>query len=163
MARPHAARSQARRLPLVSRRRVDFAAGEAAGPDLAGKLAAARRLTADSTAEQASAGLDALTDAELKGMHQGVLVDEALLGRLDAMSARAGLSQRLQASPPRLNDQGRVVLTQARHPFLVVSKDQVVPNDLAFDETLRVLIISGPNTVRSPCCTSATPACRASR
>jgi len=35
-----------------------------AHPDLAGKLAAARRLTADSTAEQAAAGLDALTDAE---------------------------------------------------------------------------------------------------
>ncbi|GGL51942.1 allantoinase PuuE [Wenxinia marina] len=36
----------------------------AAHPDLAGKLAAAKRLTAESTAEQASAGLDALTDAE---------------------------------------------------------------------------------------------------
>ncbi|MRX49302.1 allantoinase PuuE [Paracoccus sp. S-4012] len=35
-----------------------------AHPDLAGKLAAARRLTVESTAEQASAGLDALTDAE---------------------------------------------------------------------------------------------------
>jgi len=35
-----------------------------AHPDLAGKLAMARRLTADSTAEQASAGLDALTEAE---------------------------------------------------------------------------------------------------
>ena len=35
-----------------------------AHPDLAGKLAAARRLTAESTSEQASAGLDALTDAE---------------------------------------------------------------------------------------------------
>ncbi|MCT4683043.1 MAG: allantoinase PuuE [Roseicyclus sp.] len=35
-----------------------------AHPDLAGKLAAAKRLTPDSTAEQASAGLDALTDAE---------------------------------------------------------------------------------------------------
>jgi len=35
-----------------------------AHPDLAGKLAAARRLTAASAAEQASAGLDALTDAE---------------------------------------------------------------------------------------------------
>ncbi|MEP3442860.1 MAG: allantoinase PuuE [Sulfitobacter sp.] len=35
-----------------------------AHPDLAGKLAAAERLTAESTAEQASAGLDALTDAE---------------------------------------------------------------------------------------------------
>ncbi|KFE33929.1 allantoinase PuuE [Thioclava atlantica] len=36
----------------------------AAHPDLAGKLAQAKRLTADSTAEQASAGLDALTDDE---------------------------------------------------------------------------------------------------
>jgi OHCU decarboxylase len=35
-----------------------------AHPDLAGKLAAAKRLTADSTAEQASAALDALTDDE---------------------------------------------------------------------------------------------------
>lgn len=35
-----------------------------AHPDLAGKLAAARRLTAESTNEQASAGLDALTDTE---------------------------------------------------------------------------------------------------
>lgn len=35
-----------------------------AHPDLAGKLAAAKRLTLESTAEQASAALDALTDAE---------------------------------------------------------------------------------------------------
>ncbi|MEC9197784.1 MAG: allantoinase PuuE [Pseudomonadota bacterium] len=35
-----------------------------AHPDLAGKLAAAKRLTADSTSEQSSAGLDALTDEE---------------------------------------------------------------------------------------------------
>ncbi len=35
-----------------------------AHPDLAGKLAAAKRLTAESTEEQASAGLDALTDDE---------------------------------------------------------------------------------------------------
>ncbi len=35
-----------------------------AHPDLAGKLAAAKRLTPESTSEQASAGLDALTDAE---------------------------------------------------------------------------------------------------
>ncbi|MGE0281032.1 MAG: allantoinase PuuE [Rhizobiaceae bacterium] len=37
-----------------------------AHPDLAGKLAQAKRLTKESTSEQASAGLDALTDAERK-------------------------------------------------------------------------------------------------
>jgi OHCU decarboxylase len=35
-----------------------------AHPDLAGKLAAAKQLTAESTAEQASVGLDLLSDAE---------------------------------------------------------------------------------------------------
>ncbi|MBS0170258.1 MAG: endonuclease MutS2 [Nitrospira sp.] len=79
--------------------------------------------------------------------HQPALAGTVrVLGRLDAISAKAGLSQRLHASPPRLNDGGRVWLKQARHPFLVLTKEQVVPNDLAFDETVRVLIISGPNT-----------------
>ncbi|WP_299964900.1 allantoinase PuuE [uncultured Roseobacter sp.] len=41
-----------------------------AHPDLAGKLASAKRLTPDSTAEQASAGLDALTDAERSEFEQ---------------------------------------------------------------------------------------------
>ena len=36
-----------------------------AHPDLAGRLAQQKRLTAESTREQASAGLDTLTDAEL--------------------------------------------------------------------------------------------------
>ncbi len=49
---------------------VDAASGDerlaliCAHPDLAGKLAAAGRLTAESTGEQAGAGLDALTDEE---------------------------------------------------------------------------------------------------
>ena len=41
-----------------------------AHPDLAGKLAAAKRLTAESTAEQASAGLDHLTDDERSAFTQ---------------------------------------------------------------------------------------------
>jgi 2-oxo-4-hydroxy-4-carboxy-5-ureidoimidazoline decarboxylase len=36
-----------------------------AHPDLAGRLAQQKKLTTDSTREQASAGLDTLTDAEL--------------------------------------------------------------------------------------------------
>ncbi len=41
-----------------------------AHPDLAGKLAAAKQLTAESTAEQASAGLDHLTDSEREKFQQ---------------------------------------------------------------------------------------------
>lgn len=45
-----------------------------AHPDLAGKLAAAKQLTAESTAEQAGAGLDALTDDE-RSMFQSLNSD----------------------------------------------------------------------------------------
>jgi len=41
-----------------------------AHPDLAGRLARQRQLTAESTREQASAGLDRLTDAELAAFTQ---------------------------------------------------------------------------------------------
>ncbi|MBD3802019.1 MAG: allantoinase PuuE [Thioclava sp.] len=53
LARVFRSASEAERLGVLS-----------AHPDLAGKLAQAKRLTAESTAEQASAGLDALTDEE---------------------------------------------------------------------------------------------------
>ncbi len=51
-----------------------------AHPDLAGKLAAAGHLTADSTAEQASAGLDALTDEERQTFTQA---NDAYTSRFD--------------------------------------------------------------------------------
>jgi DNA mismatch repair protein MutS2 len=37
-------------------------------------------------------------------------------------------------------------LKQARHPLLMIAKEQVVPNDIVADDTVRVLVISGPNT-----------------
>jgi chitin deacetylase len=75
-----------------------------AHPDLAGKLAAAKRLTRESTAEQASAGLDALTDAErarfteLNAAYQGkfgfpfiiAVRDHDKAGILAAFEARLG-------------------------------------------------------------------------
>lgn len=53
LARKFRSASEAERLGVLT-----------AHPDLAGKLAAAKRLTVESTSEQASAGLDALTDEE---------------------------------------------------------------------------------------------------
>ncbi len=73
---------------------------------------------------------------------QGVEV----LAEIDCIHAKALLSRRLKAGPVALNDRGRVILKQARHPLLVVTKDEVVPNDIVLDETVRVLVISGPNT-----------------
>lgn len=75
---PWVAENAAARAPFVSRAALirafcaalegaedeDRLAVVCAHPDLAGKLAAAGQLTEDSTQEQASAGLDRLTDAE---------------------------------------------------------------------------------------------------
>ncbi|NWF71700.1 MAG: endonuclease MutS2 [Nitrospirae bacterium] len=65
---------------------------------------------------------------------------------LDCISARASFGRQLKAHPVRLNDKGRIRLLQARHPLLVLSNKQVVANDILLDESIHVLVISGPNT-----------------
>lgn len=69
-----------------------------------------------------------------------------ILAAMDCIRAKALLSRRLQSSPVALNDQGRVLLKQARHPLLILTKTGIVPNDILLDETIRCLVISGPNT-----------------
>jgi DNA mismatch repair protein MutS2 len=69
-----------------------------------------------------------------------------LLAEMDCIRAKALLSRRLQASPVCINDQGRVFLKQARHPLLILTKNRIVANDILLDETIRCLVISGPNT-----------------
>jgi DNA mismatch repair protein MutS2 len=68
------------------------------------------------------------------------------LAEWDCIQAKAGLSRRLKCSPVELNAEGCIVLKQARHPLLMVAREEVVPNDIIADETVRVLVISGPNT-----------------
>lgn len=69
-----------------------------------------------------------------------------VLAELDVVQAKAAFSRRLKANPVALNDRGRVLLKQARHPLLMLAKDEVVANDILLDESIRVLVISGPNT-----------------
>lgn len=69
-----------------------------------------------------------------------------ILANLDCISAKAALSRQINGQSVSLSLHGRIELKQARHPLLVLAKDQVVANDLTLDETTRVLIISGPNT-----------------
>ena len=69
-----------------------------------------------------------------------------ILASLDCLSAKARLSQTMEGHPISLNDQKRIHLKAARHPLLILNKDQVIPNDLTMDAQTRVLIISGPNT-----------------
>ena len=75
-----------------------------------------------------------------------VLAGLEALAELDGIAARASFGRQLKAQPVGLNNEGRVRLLQARHPLLVLSKGQVVANDILLDESIHVLVISGPNT-----------------
>jgi DNA mismatch repair protein MutS2 len=68
------------------------------------------------------------------------------LAELDCIAAKASFARQLDAHPVGLNDAGLVLLKKAKHPLLLLSKGHVVANDILMDETVRVLIISGPNT-----------------
>ena len=86
--------------------------------------------------------LTALVASNADTIGQGIEV----LAECDVIKARAEMSRRLKCNPVALNSDGRVMLKQARHPLLLIAKDQVVANDIHMDETVRVLVISGPNT-----------------
>ena len=69
-----------------------------------------------------------------------------ILATLDCLSAKARLSLSMNGHPISLNDQKRIHLREARHPLLILNKDEVVPNDLTMDSQTLILVISGPNT-----------------
>ena len=70
---------------------------------------------------------------------------EAAVG-LDLVQARAKLGADWQGVLPEVGRGGVIRLVGARHPVLVLREVEVVPNDLALDETTRGLVLSGPNT-----------------
>ena len=78
----------------------------------------------------------------------GALVET--LGALDWVFARAHLAERMQATPPRLDTEGRVALRAARHPLLLAQQwrdpaRDVVPVDLELSRRRPLLLITGPN------------------
>ena len=73
---------------------------------------------------------------------RSLLRDRSILAHLDSIFARASyaISNRCFFAKPS----ERVVLRDARHPLLNVSK--VVPISLSMDERSRMIVITGPNT-----------------
>ena len=84
--------------------------------------------------------------ARVAAQSEFVLAGLDALAVLDGIAARASFGRQLKAHPVELNAEGRVRLLRARHPLLVLSKEQVVANDIFLDESIHVLVISGPNT-----------------
>jgi len=72
---------------------------------------------------------------------------EALVA-LDCLNAKALTSKRFHQHEPALSVDGRFVLTQARHPLLMLREDSphdVVPLNLSIGQTFTTLVITGPN------------------
>ncbi|MBI2877199.1 MAG: endonuclease MutS2, partial [Candidatus Tectomicrobia bacterium] len=82
-----------------------------------------------------------------------LVVDHALeisanlevLGELDLTYSKARLSQLLEAGAPRVSSRHRVDLLSARHPLMVLSQKDVVPNSIRLDQEGQALIVTGPN------------------
>lgn len=66
------------------------------------------------------------------------------LAEIDVIFARAALGRSMKAVPPKLNEEGRIHLIQARHPL--IDPDKIVPSNLWLGEDFTTLVITGPNT-----------------
>jgi DNA mismatch repair protein MutS len=73
-------------------------------------------------------------------------VTATALAELDAIAALAERACHLEWTPPELVSEQRLCIEAGRHPVVErFSDNPFVPNDLRFDATRRMLIITGPN------------------
>jgi len=80
--------------------------------------------------------------AALEAMAAGV-------GRIDFIAAKARLAVAQNAIEPRINNDGKLALKDARHPLLEASlkaqRAPIVPISMELDAGRRVMVVSGPN------------------
>lgn len=82
--------------------------------------------------------------AEAAARADDINLDYRMLVELDVIFAKAKLAYRMRAWAPQMNDQGKVVLRNARHPL--IDPQKVVPISLRLGSDFDTMIITGPNT-----------------
>ncbi|MYL50306.1 endonuclease MutS2 [Halobacillus litoralis] len=87
--------------------------------------------------------LKELSDAIAEN-HEPLYENVNVLGHMDFMFARAKLGKQMRAAMPKMNDEGRIDMKQARHPL--IPEDEVVPNDIEIGTDYTSIVITGPNT-----------------
>lgn len=70
-----------------------------------------------------------------------------VLLEIDLLNSIVFFSERINGRIPHVNESGSLRLYDARHPILMISKndDEVVPLNIELGETERVVVITGPN------------------
>jgi DNA mismatch repair protein MutS2 len=82
---------------------------------------------------------------ERVGEHrEGLANNQDLLVKMDLMMAKGKLASLQKAECPKINEEGRLNLKEARHPL--IDKKSVVPINVSVGGSYRGLIITGPNT-----------------
>jgi DNA mismatch repair protein MutS2 len=100
--------------------------------------------------EQETARILAELTAAVRARREELTALVDTLGALDWVFARAHLAERMAASRPALDRDGRVDLKAARHPLLLAQRwrdpaREVVPVDLELAPDRPLLLITGPN------------------
>lgn len=67
-----------------------------------------------------------------------------VLAKIDFIAARAKLGAEMNASKPKMNNDGYISMKQARHPL--IAPEHVVPNDIELGKDFTAIVITGPNT-----------------
>ena len=82
--------------------------------------------------------------AEVARYREEIRQDVEILIRLDVIFAKARLAYRMKAWAPEMNEQGKVVLRNARHPL--IDPQKVVPISVHLGTDFDSMIVTGPNT-----------------
>jgi DNA mismatch repair protein MutS2 len=92
--------------------------------------------------------LTALTD-ELRPYVPLLLSYHGLLTKLDFVRAKALFAIDIEANMPKVLNEGRLKLFNARHPLLLLNfkkeHKSVVPLNVSIDDSTRIIVVSGPN------------------
>ena len=81
---------------------------------------------------------------EILRHHEALGYNCEILAEVDFSFAKAKLAREMEAARPKLNDEGRTILKQARHPL--INKEKVVPIDIVLGTDYSMLLVTGPNT-----------------
>lgn len=82
--------------------------------------------------------------AEVGEIADGLVESYEYVVKLDLIFAKAHLAYKMKAVMPKINDNGRTLLNEARHPL--IDKEAVVPTNVTLGVTFDTLVITGPNT-----------------
>ncbi|MFA9558673.1 endonuclease MutS2 [Evansella sp. AB-rgal1] len=87
--------------------------------------------------------LQALTSVVAESSEE-LLTVVSIMTEVDFIFAKAHYSNEINGTQPKLNEDGYIQMTKARHPL--IPKEEIVPIDVEIGKDYSSLVITGPNT-----------------